>query len=221
MGGGVLFLVREAIANPFQATRLGGPQDWGRPEGKTELLCSLCFYVSFRDPVWCPPPPLCRLLSMAEGRLSHSDSRAHETGQEASTLRDQLAATMDSLRGLAGEHDAVRGELRAAHEDLEALVREGGSDRHDEVLILLMCVGGGRSTAGGSTGTRVYEQVPPSQTLPCPLPLCQGSQTARASLPPFCPDCHRIIPPSLPPQVPWMSCSLLSSPLPSPSPPGA
>ena len=69
---------------------------------------------------------------MAEGRLSHSDSRAHETGQEASSLRDQLAATMDSLRGLAGEHDAVRGELRAAHEDLEALVRGGRGRGHDK-----------------------------------------------------------------------------------------
>ena len=201
MGGGVLFLVREAIANPFQATRLGGPQDWGRPEGKTELLCSLCFYVSFRDPVWCPPPPLCRLLSMAEGRLSHSDSRAHETGQEASTLRDQLAATMDSLRGLAGEHDAVRGELRAAHEDLEALVREGGSDRHDEVLILLMCVGGGEAQRGAlpvhaytnkCLPRRHSRALSPSAKARKPLvPPCHPSAPTATvlSLPPSPPRC--------------------------------
>ena len=39
-----------------------------------------------------------RLLSMAEGRLSHSDSRAHENDLQASSLRDQLTATMDGLR---------------------------------------------------------------------------------------------------------------------------
>ena len=59
---------------------------------------------------------------MAEGRLSHSDSRAHETNLEAEGLRDQLASAMDALRGLAAEHDGVQAELRAAHEDLEALV---------------------------------------------------------------------------------------------------
>lgn len=56
---------------------------------------------------------------MAEGRLNHADSRCRDTDVEASQLRDQLGATMDNLRGLSGEHDALRGELRAAHEDLE------------------------------------------------------------------------------------------------------
>ncbi|GAX72996.1 hypothetical protein CEUSTIGMA_g448.t1 [Chlamydomonas eustigma] len=65
-----------------------------------------------------------RLLTMAEGRLAHSDSRAHENDVEASSLRDQLAGAMDGLRGLSSEHEKLRAELRAAHEDLEALVRE-------------------------------------------------------------------------------------------------
>ena len=44
------------------------------------------------------PPSTPRLLSMAEGRLSHSDSRAHENDIQASSLRDQLKVTMDGLR---------------------------------------------------------------------------------------------------------------------------
>ena len=92
---------------------------------------------------------------MAEGRLSHSDSRAHETGQEASSLRDQLAATMDSLRGLAGEHDAVRGELRAAHEDLEALVRGGRGRGRDGGADFALCGGAFRGCRGPVHSMRV------------------------------------------------------------------
>eukprot|EP00798_Chlamydomonas_sp_ICE-L_P020112 gene20112-26838_t len=61
---------------------------------------------------------------MAEGRLSHADSRARESEAECGSLRDQLATTLDNLRGLSGEHEAVREELRAVTEDLEALVKE-------------------------------------------------------------------------------------------------
>jgi hypothetical protein len=64
----------------------------------------------------------CRLLTMAEGRLAHSDSRAHENDVEASSLRDQLAGAMDGLRGLSLEHEKLKAEVRAAHDDLEALV---------------------------------------------------------------------------------------------------
>ncbi|KAG1668637.1 hypothetical protein FOA52_002490 [Chlamydomonas sp. UWO 241] len=67
---------------------------------------------------------LSRLLSMAEGRLNHTEARARDNDTESTNLRDQLGATLDNLRGLAGEHESMRAELRAAHEDLEALVRE-------------------------------------------------------------------------------------------------
>ncbi|GFR41794.1 hypothetical protein Agub_g2559, partial [Astrephomene gubernaculifera] len=65
-----------------------------------------------------------RLLALAEGRLAHIDSRARDGEAEVESLRQQLAAAMESVRGLSGEGDALREELRAVNEDLEALVRE-------------------------------------------------------------------------------------------------
>jgi hypothetical protein len=91
-----------------------------------------------------------RLLNMAEGRLSHADSHAHDKDQEAAVLRSQvfvhnklnpnislnassnfmcgfflqLGGAVDNLRGLSSENEALRSDLRAAHEDLEALVQE-------------------------------------------------------------------------------------------------
>ncbi|KAF5840897.1 hypothetical protein DUNSADRAFT_15097 [Dunaliella salina] len=65
-----------------------------------------------------------RLLSMAEGRLAHTDARAREAEAEASTLREQVSGALSSLQAVSAERDALAAELAAVGEDLEALVKE-------------------------------------------------------------------------------------------------
>lgn len=65
-----------------------------------------------------------RLLSMAEGRLAHTDARARDAEAEASALREQVSGALASLQAVSAERDALATELAAVGEDLEALVKE-------------------------------------------------------------------------------------------------
>ncbi len=114
--------------------------------------------------------PRHRLLALAEGRLAHTDSRARDGEAEAEGLRRQLAGALEALRGAGGEGEALREELRAVSEDLEALVREnqvgpmvlwcsGGRGPHQDVAHRL-------DAATHAVSPRPTCPSPPSFTCP-------------------------------------------------------
>lgn len=69
-------------------------------------------------------PPGCRHCAAAEGRVLSGEQRIAELAGEVAALQEQLGGAMGALQEARAEGGALRDELGALGEDMQALVRE-------------------------------------------------------------------------------------------------
>jgi chromosome segregation ATPase len=68
--------------------------------------------------------PACRHCAAAEGRVLSGEQRIAELAGEVAALQEQLGGALAALQEARSEGAALRDELGALGEDMQALVRE-------------------------------------------------------------------------------------------------